>query len=723
MSTKQKRLPKPLRDTRERDKEFLRVAESYRTARKYDFSKICDISEFERRINEKFEIGNQHSKKELNPSNGLVGLDRAGPHLKKRKKAVMQYAGEADLRFGKKYDALSIPDELLRLNAAPVGITFGMCEYENNNDVATALWMLDQLEACGNLSEAYRFFPDNLTARKGVTIPPISDSCHSDELLHCMVYIIRRIDLQDDGTGMTPMQRFRAILKLIDPYAIRSAVSKFEEKMWYFFDCILYCTNFHRQLQVKYADELYKLVSKCQMYNNELIEIYRQHESYKVPSKLMLGTVNPENVANYEMAFLTANRNRAERIRDMLLKIAPQIDEMLNGIDLEEYLIELLCLVGPYLYSDKTSLDDLKVPEDHLARILSLKIEDPYEICFAHMYMLVEGIDSVWLYSQSVSVLYAAAMHLPWTVTLNKYGWGCEQKEISGSMLYDEEDVFSFNASEIQQTVNYTDMQAAMYQRIYKDKGLWADPALASRKEIESVNIPQIVYALTGTVMPRRPNEDAEIAERLKSCGVKPSMRMILGQYIRLASACAGGDDVSTERVVSNTTESELKEQVEKYRAELLRLDGLLNASIKDKNAERKRADTMVVQLESSRVEIAELRAMIYDRAIYLKEKKPNVQFPYSVRQKVTVFGGHEVWLNMMRPLLSGVRYVGPDEKPNMSVLMNTDVIWLQTNVMAHSFYNKVVEIARKHHIPVRYFSYSGAEKCAEQLALDDMNS
>ena len=52
---------------------------------------------------------------------------------------------------------------------------------------------------------------------------------------------------------------------------------------------------------------------------------------------------------------------------------------------------------------------------------------------------------------------------------------------------------------------------------------------------------------------------------------------------------------------------------------------------------------------------------------------------------------------------------------------MNCEVVWLQTNALGHSGYYKVIDIVRRNHIKVCYFSYASAEKCAEQFALEDM--
>lgn len=62
-----------------------------------------------------------------------------------------------------------------------------------------------------------------------------------------------------------------------------------------------------------------------------------------------------------------------------------------------------------------------------------------------------------------------------------------------------------------------------------------------------------------------------------------------------------------------------------------------------------------------------------------------------------------------------------PYTKPDANLIRHADVVWMQTNAMPHSFYGKIMEIVRQRKIPVKYFAYASADKCAKQLAEDDM--
>lgn len=68
------------------------------------------------------------------------------------------------------------------------------------------------------------------------------------------------------------------------------------------------------------------------------------------------------------------------------------------------------------------------------------------------------------------------------------------------------------------------------------------------------------------------------------------------------------------------------------------------------------------------------------------------------------------------------VRFIHKDTIPNVDLIKNSDIIWIQPNSLAHAYYYSIIDIVRTHNIPVRYFSYASATKCAEQLVLEDLD-
>ncbi|MGN1137498.1 MAG: hypothetical protein ACI4SF_14920, partial [Oscillospiraceae bacterium] len=80
-------------------------------------------------------------------------------------------------------------------------------------------------------------------------------------------------------------------------------------------------------------------------------------------------------------------------------------------------------------------------------------------------------------------------------------------------------------------------------------------------------------------------------------------------------------------------------------------------------------------------------------------------------------------WLKAIKPMLPNVKFIDPYTKPDANLIRHADVVWMQTNAMPHSFYGKIMEIVRQRKIPVKYFAYASADKCAKQLAEDDIKA
>ena len=119
--------------------------------------------------------------------------------------------------------------------------------------------------------------------------------------------------------------------------------------------------------------------------------------------------------------------------------------------------------------------------------------------------------------------------------------------------------------------------------------------------------------------------------------------------------------------------------------------------------------------------ELAELKSMISPVDDTEKTVSFNVDFPYSPNLRHVVFGGHSNWLKNIRYLLPDVRFIDPDTKPDLRLIEKADVVWFQSNVISHCFFNMVLDKCRQLNVDYQYFGFVSAEKCAEQLALYDM--
>ena len=145
-------------------------------------------------------------------------------------------------------------------------------------------------------------------------------------------------------------------------------------------------------------------------------------------------------------------------------------------------------------------------------------------------------------------------------------------------------------------------------------------------------------------------------------------------------------------------------------------------------SAGQKRHEEQAMDWERGRQELNDLRELVFHQNEGSFDEEPTeesteIAFPYETRQRVVVFGGHDTWAKQIKPLLPGVRFVDRECKPNASLIRNADVVWIQPNALAHRHFYTIIGETRKHKIPVRYFTFASARRCAEQLVRQDMEA
>lgn len=166
-------------------------------------------------------------------------------------------------------------------------------------------------------------------------------------------------------------------------------------------------------------------------------------------------------------------------------------------------------------------------------------------------------------------------------------------------------------------------------------------------------------------------------------------------------------------------------ERLAELTRQLKELRGALHDAERTSTHLRKQLWESERQSEIDRAELAQLRETLYrlrsgeDEADV--DSGPLVELPWQAKRRVAVFGGHDSWRKVIKPLLSGARFYDREELPDLNAIRNADVVWIQPNALSHKYYYRIINEARKNDIPVRYFGPASAKKCAVQLALDEL--
>lgn len=122
------------------------------------------------------------------------------------------------------------------------------------------------------------------------------------------------------------------------------------------------------------------------------------------------------------------------------------------------------------------------------------------------------------------------------------------------------------------------------------------------------------------------------------------------------------------------------------------------------------------------RAELSQLRETLFElragEGQPEDEPEAEIEFPYQTERRIVAFGGHESWRKAIRPMLPDVRFFDREMLPDINTVKSADMVWIQSNAISHKFFYRIIDVARKENIPVRYFGFASARKCAEQLVL-----
>lgn len=668
------------------------------------------------------------------------------PIIQRRKAAVLACSEQARQRYALRYPHLEIGREWAKQNAVQT-ISADGADQMGHITLAAAIWMLDTLKAHYLLQDAYQYFSHSRQELDCVPLPDFFDPCHDETVIRAMVLLIRNRDektkrgnhfvteasalrlppscRENDGIQELPpehelsaRERFDAVMAMIPPQVREDAEQRFEEKIWEFFDRSFACLSQCALAQTE-ADK------EAEQLRRQLKELIGSGES------------SPRNAPFAKPFSIGADRflqpgSSPARGKSPFsaLELTTRIQESAETV----YTLKKRRAALPYTAPVAPIMDPADLERDydtHIASILGgLSVGDPYETCFAYLSLLDRGSDLPWLCTAASGVLLAAARKLPWFAPAE------DAEEDSTVQLAD------LPAPAPLPLEDPGDKSAALYELKYSDAPLHfsVQPELSDWM----VNLPQLVFGLTRTIMPRTvPTHDERVNE-LIAAGMDPGMASGMELYLRLAMEMQRfqrgeesdllaerfhqlleslGLDGPEEEVSDNVSTEELCQQLKKLKSQNDDLKKALYAATKEAEQVRSEAERSNEERASEQQELYDLRELVFRQTNEEEESESgqdaSIRWPYTAKKRTVVFGGHETWLKAIRPLLPNVAFAR-SQNPNTDLIRNADIVWIQTNALSHKSFYKIINITRTYHIPVRYFGYASAQKCAVQLVQDD---
>ena len=356
-------------------------------------------------------------------------------------------------------------------------------------------------------------------------------------------------------------------------------------------------------------------------------------------------------------------------------------------------------------------------------------IADPYALCAAFLLLEKENDLLMDMGTLTSSVILCTERCLPWS-----YEEADVWQTLTDEGHPDYTPRFLFQPPE----PSGKKPDGGTAKRGREEWGAWEDGAGATIERGQLLSEVQLFYLATGYLLPRDRNGAERLVTWFQRQGLPENRAREYAFGAMLLSCLDGGQNREvwkrTEADASPAAPSQeeiqrLAEDEEKI-AELTRQ---LKAARQSQHEAEQSARQLQEQMQAAEkrasrdhIELHNLRENLF--RMKSGEENPEdlpvpkeVEFPWQVRRRVLVFGGHDTWSKSIRPLLPGARFFERESLVDLNAIKGADVVWIQANALSHKFYYRIIDTARKEEIPVQYFGYASARKCAQQLATYEM--
>lgn len=676
------------------------------------------------------------------------GLDYDSARQKRRIQAIIALLDEVKSRAGNVCPdipgVLSMDDEWAEINAFPIPAY----DYEERYVfavTAAAIWILDRIREAGQMEQLLSFIgpPDDEDI---YAVAPISDPCHSNDVLYSMVGAvyhrndpdvlehnqsgeIRRpfmsLELATDSVDPAwgNRSKFNEILSLIPEEDIRHAEEAFIERYWDF------VVRYFRSRAV-YVNQEVELLEDLKAFGKKVDRLKRSVEapdvSKIIPFADSMNSVLSRNVppltgqTGFDPVLLRADTSFLDAAR--LSAESERLDERKEDLDSKLELLWHQC----GMLSQKKSEYLIENFGEEIAEIWKdMDVGDPYEMCFAFLHLLDSGSDLLWCYFPGINLHTSYAARLPWP--RNRYHfladgiWNHFDKE-SGSIEFGPDDTV------LPKRIRPPELED-WYRLQYQDA---SDPE-------DLYNLAQVMYEITGCIMPRKLDRYVPALAKLDRYGITGKRALhplmycmtLLGEsrnqsqrYCDLDGFDSGDDCEVYES--EGTSVQDYETELKALRAEVKSLKQQLYETGREVRDERERYEALAQKTADDAQELHDLRELVFNQQTEQHdepERYVNIAFPYRTDRRIVVFGGHDSWAREMKPRFPDVRFIDREMQPNSDMIRRADVVWIQANALAHKHFYRIIDEVRKNGIPLRYFTYAGVNKCSEHLALEDMKA
>lgn len=671
-----------------------------------------------------------------------VSQDYGYEFRKRRTKAIQNTIEEAKshiLPICGEAEGFDWQERWVEINALPI-TSYDLADDRLKLSLGAAFWMLDQLKAQDRLEEAMEWMPtvEELDEKTADRLEELWNPCYSNELLTAIwqVLLYRNQDCQSvkqkevsvcqrvymDAATIANKQhqdvpsrrRFEQIVDLIPQEVRDAAVQRFIRLFWewverYFRTRLLY---FRREKELD--DRLDRLAQQITELEEAKEEKRRQLSAQKNHLLVRPNSTDPLGLLEGKLTIQKKDEHQAmfhslDGLYEEFHRKIEQKKELDNEISRMNFRLSLY--VSGKEAAERLGQEDVEeIWKDY-------SITDPCELCFALLMLIDGGSELPWLYYPGLSLTNCVAMLLPW-----HFADYDPQEEWEGA----------------EQTADKLPTSLEQVEQ-YERRFVLNDEEELGELDSDRRSFAQMLYRLAGIVLPRQLAPTQWDAEQLREMGVEEeetaqllltcaNLLSAVKERVELLPAAEPPEEVPELEETDPTAEAEqLRERIAQMKKDCDRLKTNAYETGRSLREARKRLEEQEKAHELERQELNALRELLFAREEQQKgwkaeaeEANGTISFPCETLHRIVSFGGHDSWAREIRKKLPNVRFVERDKLPNSETIRNADMVWVQSNALSHAYYYKIIDEARRYGIPVRYFSYASAVKCAEELVKAD---
>lgn len=692
---------------------------SFKTSARHERNQMLDAvysPEVAAKLKEKFEMDDEAFSSSFNKL--CARYDYTLTKMKLREKGTLTYMSRALSTMADIMPRSEIPATFFHMNSLIMNGGYDDHDQMHVLTTAAAIWILDHLQLQDKLDDLYELLLSIDIPGSFLDLPYLLHPTYPSQLIEqTALLLIHRNDglykedvigtsLADEWTLTPVLQRpvytdrplriaFESLLTLLDQEAVSAATKRYEQKVWDFYRLAFAAEAYCNKEKKRHVQDIKRI-------EKEIDTLYAK------PQKAMVAYTNPLLAKAPEIPLFGYTMGPAfQQALSPLMQDKRKHQEVIDHIDYAQSSLFTSLSLNNDREKYARLLSDV-LPADLTNQLIHFSVDDPYETAFALLWLLDTGSLIPWAYYGSLSVATTAKDQLPFNARLCRPDLKPSPFALSPTDAYQNR--YPYNQRQ--------DMLDSDLEKVSRDFGM---------------NLSQVIYRCTNIILPRLTSKtdtqplaelmhletDTEqmlattLIDTLNARWLAPMS--LQDYYLNSIKEEESTADTSTPeedtRVISTEDYTKLKNELKKSKR------NYYDATLKNRKLQQK-LEASSAEMELMRAELHDLRTIVFQQQNSIEEAPvdPHVAFPQLVSKQVVSFGGHVSWLNRIRTMLPNVRFISPDTQPNEELLRNANEVWIQHNCLSHADFYKIINVVRSQHIPVRYFSYSSAEKCAEQL-------